>query len=68
MKGELQPILCLNKADLVDPADLQPLVGAYSPTRHPDDPHQRRTGDGIGRLRELLAGQATVFSGQSRRR
>ena len=29
-QGGIQPILCLNKADLVDPVDIQPLIGLYS--------------------------------------
>ena len=28
-KSRIQPIICINKIDLVDPADLQPLVGVY---------------------------------------
>jgi ribosome biogenesis GTPase / thiamine phosphate phosphatase len=64
-KGELQPILCLNKADLADPVQLQPLVGAYSQLGVPTLLTSARTGAGIPRLRELLTGRATVFSGQS---
>ena len=29
-QGGIRPILCLNKADLVDPVDYQPLIGLYS--------------------------------------
>ena len=29
-QGGIAPVLCLNKADLVDPVDYQPLVGLYS--------------------------------------
>ena len=29
-KGRVRPIICINKIDLVDPADLEPLVGVYS--------------------------------------
>jgi ribosome biogenesis GTPase len=64
-KGELKPILCLNKADLADPVSLQPLVGAYSQLGVPTLLTSARTGAGIPRLRELLTGRATVFSGQS---
>jgi ribosome biogenesis GTPase len=65
LKGGLAPVLCLNKADLVDPADLQPLVGAYSQLGVPTVLTSARTGLGVARLRELLRGRATVFSGQS---
>ncbi len=64
-KGELSPILCLNKADLADPVALQSLVGAYSQLGIPTLLTSARTGLGIPRLRELLADRATVFSGQS---
>lgn len=65
VKGDLKPILCLNKSDLADPVSLQPLVGAYSQLGIPTLLTSARTGAGIGRLRELLRGRATVFSGQS---
>ena len=64
-KGELAPILCLNKADLADPVELQSLVGGYSQLGVPTLLTSARTGVGIPRLRELLGGRATVFSGQS---
>lgn len=64
-KGDLSPILCLNKADLADPVELQPLVGAYSQLGIPTLLTSATTGRGIVRLRQLLTGRATVFSGQS---
>lgn len=64
-KGGLKPILCLNKADLADPVELQPLIGGYSQMGIPTLLTSARTGVGIPRLRELLKGRATVFSGQS---
>ncbi|HEY3789216.1 MAG TPA: ribosome small subunit-dependent GTPase A [Urbifossiella sp.] len=64
-KGDLKPILCLNKADLADPVALQPLIGGYSQMGIPTLLTSARTGTGIPRLRELLKNRATVFSGQS---
>jgi ribosome biogenesis GTPase len=64
-KGGLAPVLCLNKIDLADPAELQPLVGAYAQLGVPAVLTSAVTGQGIARLRELLRGRATVFSGQS---
>lgn len=64
-KGQLKPILCLNKIDLTDPVSLQPMVGGYSQLGIPTLLTSARTGAGIGRLRELLKDRATVFSGQS---
>ncbi|MFO0847259.1 MAG: ribosome small subunit-dependent GTPase A [Gemmataceae bacterium] len=65
LAGDLAPVLCLNKVDLTDPVALQPLVGAYSQLGVPTVLTSARTGYGIARLRELLRGRATVFSGQS---
>jgi ribosome biogenesis GTPase / thiamine phosphate phosphatase len=65
IKGQLKPILCLNKIDLADPVALQPLVGAYSQLGVPTILTSTRTGAGIARLKGLLKDRATVFSGQS---
>jgi ribosome biogenesis GTPase len=65
IQGAIRPILCLNKADLVDPVPYQPLIGFYSQLGVPTLLTSAATGQGIGRLRERLAGRATVFSGQS---
>ena len=65
-QGELKPVLCLNKADLLpDPTDLQPLIGLYAQLGIPVFLVSARTGLGIDRLREQLRGRSTVFSGQS---
>lgn len=64
-KGELTPILCLNKADLVEHANLQSLLGAYAQLGIPTLLTSAKTGEGIAPLRDLLKDKATVFSGQS---
>src|SRR5205823_3107419 len=64
-QGALAPVLCLNKSDLVEHANLQPLVGAYSQLGVPTLLTSAKSGDGVDRLRELLKDRATVFSGQS---
>jgi len=64
-QGDLAPVLCLNKSDLVEHANLQPLVGAFSQLDVPTLMTSAKTGEGVDRLRELLKGRATVFSGQS---
>jgi ribosome biogenesis GTPase len=63
--GGLSPILCLNKADLVDAWRMQSLIGSYCQLGIPALLTSAVTGEGIDRLRELLADRATVFSGQS---
>ncbi len=64
-QGRISPILCLNKADLVDPAEFQPTVGFYSQLGIPTILTSIVTGMGIDRLRKLLRDRETVFSGQS---
>jgi ribosome biogenesis GTPase len=64
-QGGIAPVICLNKADLVEPAPYQPLVGLYSQLGIPTFLTSAITGLGIDRLREALRGRETVFSGQS---
>ena len=64
-QGGIRPILCLNKADLVDPVDYQPLVGLYSQLGVETFLTSAATGAGIDRLRQRLRDRETVFSGQS---
>ena len=64
-QGGIAPILCLNKADLIDPAEFQPIVGLYSMLGIPTILTSAVTGMGMDRLRKLLQDRETVFSGQS---
>ncbi len=64
-QGGIAPILCLNKADLVDAADYQPVVGLYSQLGIPTLLTSAATGLGVERLRQWLQRRQTVFSGQS---
>ncbi len=64
-QGGLNPVLCLNKSDLADAVELQPLIGLYAQLGIPVFLCSARTGFGIERLREQLRGRSTVFSGQS---
>lgn len=64
-RGGLSPIICLNKADLVEAWRMQSLIGAYAQLGIPTLLTSAKTGLGIDRLRELLTNRATVFSGQS---
>jgi ribosome biogenesis GTPase len=64
-KGHLRPIICFNKADLVDLVNYQWLIGMYSQLGIPVIPTSARTGMGIDRLRQLLKDRQTVFAGQS---
>lgn len=84
-RGGVKPIVCINKIDLVDPTELQPLVGEFarigydvvltSATHDPEQTQQSGNStrssrptlvqSGLARLRRLLAGRESVFTGQS---
>jgi ribosome biogenesis GTPase len=64
-QGGIRPILCLNKADLIEPRRYQPLIGLYSQLGIPALLTSAADGTGIARLRQWLRGRETVFSGQS---
>lgn len=61
----IRPIICLNKVDLVDPADFQPLLGVFGQLGYGVLAISATTGQGIGRLRAALRGAASVVVGQS---
>jgi ribosome biogenesis GTPase len=61
----VQPVVCVNKIDLVDAAELQPLVGTYGQMGYQALFVSAATGFGIDRLRSLLANRESVVSGQS---
>ncbi len=64
-KGGIRPVICINKIDLVDAADLQPLVGVYSQMGYEVLLLSAKTGFGVERLRRLLVGRSSVLAGQS---
>jgi len=64
-QGQITPIVCLNKADLVDPVDFQPIVGLYSQLGILTIMTSATTHVGIDRLKEHLHNRQTVFAGQS---
>jgi len=64
-QGNIAPIICLNKADLVECVALQPLIGLYSQLGVPILLTSAISGQGIGQLRKRLVGRETVFAGQS---
>lgn len=64
-KGGVAAAICINKCDLVDVANLQPVIGLYSRLGYSVIATSSRTGWGIVRLRQQLTGHETVFTGQS---
>jgi ribosome biogenesis GTPase len=65
IKGGIRPLLCLNKADLIDPVDYQPLLGFYNQLGVPALLTSASQGTGVERLRRWLHERETVFMGQS---
>lgn len=64
-KGKLRPVVCINKVDLIDTADLQPLVGVFSRMGYEVLLVSATTGTNIERLRSELNGRLSVIVGQS---
>jgi len=69
-KGEVEPIICINKIDLVDPAKLQPVIGLYAQLGYSVVTTSAVEGNGtpnagLQELRRMLRGRQAVFTGQS---
>lgn len=64
-KARIRPIICINKVDLIDPADLQPLAGVYGQMGYEVILVSAATGFGIQRIRRLLQARQSVVAGQS---
>ncbi|MCG8583191.1 MAG: ribosome small subunit-dependent GTPase A, partial [Pirellulales bacterium] len=64
-KADITPIICINKIDLVDPAELMPLVGVYAQLGYRTLLVSAETGFGVDRLRDVLRDRESVLSGQS---
>lgn len=64
-KSRIRPIICINKVDLVDRADLQPLLGVYGQMGYATLLTSATTGFGLKRLKQQVVGQENVFVGQS---
>ena len=61
----IRPVICLNKCDLVDSAEQQPMIGVFSQLGYRTLLCSAVTGQGIELLRGLVAGRASVIAGQS---
>ena len=64
-QGEIASVLCINKIDLLDPAELVGWTGLYARVGYEVVLTSAETGAGISRLRQLLSERETVFAGQS---
>lgn len=65
IRGGIPPVICLNKADLVETSDFQHVVGLYSRIGIRTYLTSTKTGLGLAYLKTYLQGKQTVFSGQS---
>ncbi|MFT5300172.1 MAG: ribosome biogenesis GTPase [Mariniblastus sp.] len=64
-KSRIQPVIVINKVDLVELADLQPVIGVWSQMGYPVVLTSAETGLGVERLREWVKGRDSVVAGQS---
>lgn len=62
---QIQPVICINKIDLIDPADLQPLAGVFGQMGYEVLLMSAAKQIGIERLRQLVQGKESVVAGQS---
>lgn len=64
-KGGIRPVIVLNKADLVDIADYQWVIGLYSQLGYETVVTSAADGRGMDHIRSILSRGTTAFSGQS---
>ena len=64
-RSGIQPIICINKTDLVPLADMQPLVGVYGQLGYEVLLLSAATGFGADVLRRRVQGRESVVAGQS---
>ena len=64
-RTRIAPVICINKIDLVEPADLMPLAGVYGQMGYEVLLASAAKEIGIDRLRSLVENKETVVAGQS---
>lgn len=64
-KAGVEPFVCINKIDLIQPADLMPLAGTYGQMGYRLLFTSATNALGIGQLHQVLAGRQTAVVGQS---
>lgn len=65
LKNDIQPIIIINKTDLLDTEYLQSMEANYQATGFPVIPMSKITMQGYDKLHDRLRGSCTVFAGQS---
>jgi ribosome biogenesis GTPase len=64
-RNGIDPLVCVNKVDLVEPASLQFLIGVYAQLGYRVLMTSATTGQGLDHLKRLLTNRASVVAGQS---
>jgi ribosome biogenesis GTPase len=64
-KSAIRPIICINKVDLIAPADIQPLAGVYGQMGYEVILLSATAGFGVDLLRRKTRGRESVVAGQS---
>lgn len=64
-RERIQPLICITKIDLVEPHELQPLIGVYARMGYEVLPLSILNGTNLETLRNRLSGRRSVVVGQS---
>lgn len=64
-QASLEPVIVINKVDLIDPVELQPVIGVYAQMGYRTLMVSAARGWGVETLRELVHGRQSVVTGQS---
>jgi len=64
-QASLEPVIVVNKVDLIDPVELQPVIGVYAQMGYRTLMVSATCGWGVETLRELVRGRQSVVTGQS---
>lgn len=64
-QANIRPVVVINKADLVNTADLQPAIGVWSQLGYRVVLTSTVSGQGVAEIRELVRGRDCVVTGQS---
>ncbi len=64
-QAQLEALIVLNKADLIDPVEFQPLLGVYAQMGYRTLLTSAERGWGIDDLRSMVTGRQSVVAGQS---
>jgi ribosome biogenesis GTPase len=63
--GNIEPVVCFNKIDLINPAEIEVDIGHYRNTGLTVICTSTESGEGIDQLKAILINKVSVFSGSS---